>query len=267
MYRHFESSIRPLLDVTPLSEVVEVGAEHGNHTFLLLPYVRSRGGHLHVIDPQPLLNMTLYQRQGAGCSTLHRQSSLDALPSLDAPDVVLLDGDHNWYTLIEELRILDRTYADWPLTFTHDIEWPYGRRDMYYAPERVPEDCRQPHSQLGIVRGRSELSRQGMNRELANAEHEGGPRNGVLTAIEDFLDETQRDLAFFIAPGNNGLGIIVDRTRLREPRFAKALRKVHDPRAARALSPRHASTRAVVVARGMVGAGAKPRPAAPRSPQ
>lgn len=255
MYRHFESSIRPLLDVTRLSTIVEVGAEDGLHTFKLLPYVRSRDAHLHVVDPLPKFDLALYQARYGNCSTLHRQSSLDVLPTLDEPDVVLLDGDHNWYTLLEELRILDRTYADWPLTLTHDIEWPYGRRDMYYAPDRVPDDFRQPHSKLGIVRGRSELSRQGMNRELENAEHEGGPHNGVLTAIEDFLDETQRNLVFFIAPGDNGLGIIVDRPRLRQPRFAKVLRRVHDPRAAAALSPRHASTRAVVVPRG--GAGAR----------
>jgi hypothetical protein len=77
--------------------------------------------------------------------------------------------------------------------------------------------------------------------------HEGGPRNGVLTAIEDFLDETQRDLVLFIVPGNAGLGIIIDRTRLHKRRFAKVLRRVHDPRAAMALSPHHASTRPVAV--------------------
>jgi Methyltransferase domain len=247
VYRHFESAVRPLLDVTRLSTIVEVGAEAGLQTFKLLPYVRSRQAHLHIIDPVPRFNIARYRAEYGSCSTLHRSPSHDVLPSLEAPDVVLLDGDHNWYTVIEELRIMDRSYEDWPLTFAHDIEWPYGRRDMYYAPERVPEDCRQPHAQLGIVRGRSELSQPGINRELENAVHEGGARNGVLTAIEDFLDETQRDLVFLIAPGNNGLGIIMDRSRLRQRRLAKVLRRVHDHKAAMTLSPHHASTRAVVV--------------------
>jgi hypothetical protein len=241
MYRHFQSAIRPLLDVTQLSTMVEVGSEQGRHTFKLLPYARSRRAHLHVIDPDPWFDTTLYRLQYGRISTLHLALSLDILPSFDSPEVVFLDGDHNWYTLIEELRILDRTYGDWPLTFTHDIEWPYGRRDMYYAPERVPAEWQQPWSRLGIVRGKSELAAEGINELLANANHEGGPRNGVLTAIEDFLDETQRDLAFFIAPGNNGLGIIVDRDRLRDESFANVLRRVHDPRAAIKLSPNHAS--------------------------
>jgi hypothetical protein len=268
MFQHFESRIRPLLDATrQLSTMVEVGADHGQHTSKLLPYVRSRRAHLHIVDPVAQRDLTLCQRQYASCSTLHQQPSHEVLPSLDPPDVVLLDGDHNWYTVIEELRIMDRSYEDWPLTFMHDVEWPYARRDMYYAPERVPEDCRQPFSPpgLGIVRGSSELSHRGINREHANAVHEGGPRNGVLTAIEDFLDETQRHLVFFVSPGDFGLGIIIDRTRLHDSRFAKALRRVHDPRAAMALSPHHASTRAVVVPRGVVGAGAPRRSAVRRA--
>jgi hypothetical protein len=164
--------------------------------------------------------------------------SHDVLPSIESPDVVLLDGDQNWYSVIEELRILDRTCTDWPVTFVHDIEWPYGRRDMYYVPQRVPQDQRQPCTQSGIVRGRSELSPDGINSALWNAVTEGGPRNGVLTAVEDFLGETQRDLMLFTASGNNGLGILLDRGRLRNRRLAKVLRKAHDPRARAKPSPR-----------------------------
>lgn len=226
MYRFFESTIRPLLDLVPrLETMVEVGAENGRHTGQLLPYARARGAHLHVIDPASSFHASNYRRRWAGCSTLHERLSHDALPAIDAPDVVFLDGDHNWYTVYEELRILDRISADWPLTFLHDLEWPYGRRDMYYAPERIPAEHRHPYAQSGIVRGSSELSPTGINEALLNAAHEGGPRNGVRTAVEDFLDETQRDLMLFVVSGNNGLGIVIDRGRLRDRRFAAALRR------------------------------------------
>jgi hypothetical protein len=241
MHRFFESAIRPLLDVTRLSTVVEVGSEEGLHTRRLLPYVQSRRAHLHVIDPAPHYQAKQFRRLYGNCATLHTQLSHDVLPSIDAPDAVLLDGDHNWFTVIGELRILDRRCDDWPLTFLHDVEWPYGRRDMYYDPATVPADERHPCAYSGIIPGRSELSPRGINIVVANAKHEGGPRNGVLTAVEDFLDETDRDLALFVAPGNKGLGIVVDGRRLRKRRFAKVLRGVHDPRAGAELSPRHAS--------------------------
>ncbi len=70
----------------------------------------------------------------------------------------------------------------------------------------------------------------------------GGPRNGVLTAVEDFLGETERDLTLFVVPGNKGLAIIVGREHLRRRRLTKVLRAVHDPQAGAELSPGYAST-------------------------
>jgi hypothetical protein len=242
MYRFFESAIHPLLEATRLKTMVEVGSERGDHTSMLLAYVQERSAHLHVIDPDPLFHPEPFREMHSSYCTLHVEMSHHALPSINSPDVVLLDGDHNWYTVHEELRILDRICRKWPLTFLHDVEWPYGRRDMYYAPERVPTDHRQPYASWGIVRGRSALSRRGVNTGVMNAKHEGGPHNGVLTAVEDFLGETKRDLSLFIAPGNNGLAIVVDRRRLRKRDFANVLRAVHDPQAGAKLSPRYAST-------------------------
>ena len=242
MNRFFDSSIRPLLEAARSNTIVEVGCEDGLHTSRLLTYALAHQGHLHVVDPQPSFLVEPLRRQYGSHVTFHLRISHDALPSIDPPDAVLLDGDHNWYSVIQELRLLDRRCKDWPLTFLHDVEWPYGRRDLYYVPERIPADQRQPFARSGIVRGRSELSPRGINAVFANATHEGGPRNGVLTAVEDFLDETDRKLELFIAPGNEGLGIVVDRRRLRKRHFVKALREVRDLRAGAELSPSHAST-------------------------
>lgn len=231
MHRFFESTIRPLLDVTDLDTIVEVGADQAIHTSRLLPYVRARGAHLHIIDPVSHFRSGPFRERFGSYATVHAQTSHDALPRLAAPDVVLLDGDHNWYTVIEELRIMERTWPDWPLTFLHDLEWPYARRDMYYAPERIPAEFRHPYACAGIVHGRSELVENGgRNPQLANAMHEGGPRNGVLTAVEDFIDETPRDLVLFAVSGNNGLGILFDRSRLSDRPFARVLRRCARPR-------------------------------------
>jgi len=45
---------------------------------------------------------------------------------------------------------------------------------------------------------------------FAWARHEGGPRNGVLTAIEDFIAGSTRALAFAEIPAVFGLGILFD---------------------------------------------------------
>ena len=61
----------------------------------------------------------------------------------------LVDGDHNWFTVYHELKMLAdgarQARAPLPIIIMHDVFWPYGRRDLYYEPERVPEEFRQPY--------------------------------------------------------------------------------------------------------------------------
>ena len=149
---------------------------------------------------------------------MHRAPSLNALSTITNPDAVLIDGDHNWYTVFHELQVLDHKCKHWPVTLHHDVGWPYGRRDMYYEPSRIPVDYRQPFARSGIVYGQSALAAGEINDSLLNARHEGGPRNGVLTAIEDFMESTQRDLELFAAPGPSGLGLLIDGATLESAR-------------------------------------------------
>ena len=92
----------------------------------------------------------------------------------------------------------------------HDVCWPYGRRDLYYVPERIPAEFRQPYRWAGMRPGQSELvGNAGMNRDMANAEHEGGPRNGVMTAVDDFVAEHParaegRGATPLLRPGHRG---------------------------------------------------------------
>ena len=58
--------------------------------------------------------------------------SLDELPRLEKMDAVIIDGDHNWYSVYNELKLLARQVekgGPFPLSFVHDVGWPYGRRD------------------------------------------------------------------------------------------------------------------------------------------
>src|SRR5262249_13540703 len=87
----------------------------------------------------------------------------------------------------------------------------YGLRDLYYSPERVPDDFRQPHAHRGMRRGRSELlATGGVNPTLANATHEGGPRNGVMRALDDLLPAPDRPYRLAVLPIYFGLAIVVD---------------------------------------------------------
>jgi hypothetical protein len=59
------------------------------------------------------------------------------------------------------------------------------------------------------MEGTSELVLHGgTNSNLLNALHEGGPKNGVLTAIEDFINDRQDAWLFELKPEFYGLGIL-----------------------------------------------------------
>jgi hypothetical protein len=243
----WDCAVLPSLEAHAPTSIVEIGVESGRQTRRLVAWAAAHGAVVHAIDPKPELDLDELAREAGehvvgDHLVMHRELSLRALPTVAPIEMILLDGDHNWYTVVNELRTIDELQADWPLMLAHDVGWPYGRRDMYYDPATVPGEHRHPHRRAGMRRLRSALVDDGKNRKLLNAEHEGGPRNGVLTAIEDFIASTRRDLLLLAQPGPAGLGVLVSPSTLqRNQRLAQVLAGIHDPEYAVSISPLYAS--------------------------
>ncbi len=243
MNRFFGSIVRPLLEELAPQVIVEVGADRGAHTELLLAHAAASGAALHAVDPAPGFDPEALAARYPGRLTFHRAPSLVALAQTPPPDLVLLDGDHNWHTVRGELELLARRAREearpFPAVLLHDVAWPYARRDMYYDPAAIPAERRQPYARGGLAPGEPGLSPQGgVNEHLHNAEREGGPRNGVLTAVEDFLGdpEAPRDLALLSVPVLNGLGILFrEEHRQRSPHLARLAEQLAPEGALRAL--------------------------------
>ncbi|MGG0814447.1 class I SAM-dependent methyltransferase [Paenibacillus alvei] len=213
MLAFWEKIILPLLQLYGVKKIVEVGAENGWNTAHLLQYCRAANGELFVIDPAPRFDVQEYKRLFHKEFHMLLDYSLEILPHLQPYDCILIDGDHNWYTVYHELKWVEAMAAQrgsFPLVFLHDTQWPYGRRDMYYFPESIPAAYLHPYAKKGMQYGRSELLEfGGANDILYNALYENGERNGVLTAVEDFLKQTPWPVTFLQAHTNSGLGIIV----------------------------------------------------------
>jgi hypothetical protein len=217
MHRFWQRFILPLLLAANPRRVIEVGAEFGWNTRGLLELAREGRFHVDVIDPCPHPVFFDVLAEFSGGFTFHQAKSLAVLGSLAAADFVLLDGDHNWVTVYNEFDTLFtralNTRAAPPIVLFHDAAWPYGRRDMYYDAASLRPDDRHPFARRGMVPGTSELVEEGLNGNYANALHEGGPRNGVLTAVEDFLAATTEKTIFKRLPFFNGLGIVIPEAR------------------------------------------------------
>ncbi|MEX5634650.1 class I SAM-dependent methyltransferase [Parafrankia sp. FMc2] len=207
----------PLLEASGARSVAEVGSESGATTSLLVNLLRrGGGGRLVVIDPEPGVAPT----SGGGLDVeVIRGYSPEALDGHAPTDAYLIDGDHNYATVRGELeaigaavRDFDRAY--FPLVILHDVGWPAGRRDQYYSPDRIPEADRQPNSwDVGVEIDKADAipgrGFRGMG-AFAWALTEGGPRNGVRTAVEDFAAD-HPDLRFITVAPVFGLGVLLDR--------------------------------------------------------
>jgi hypothetical protein len=214
MHRYWDTVIEPLLAHANPRTVVEIGAATGLNTRHLIEFCRRRGAVLHVIDPAQRFDVAGWRRQYGDLLIVHETTSLTALPRIEPADAVLIDGDHNWYTVFHELRTLrelaDREGRNLPLVLLHDVDWPYGRRDLYYNPDDIPAEYRKSFERAAIEPGCSGLQgSSGFNRHLYNATEEGGPRNGVATAVEDFLASCEPRPEFLHISGFHGLGVIV----------------------------------------------------------
>ena len=201
----------PLLAKRKFCRVCEIGASRGTSTELLaaLPDIA-----VTVIDP--CIDCDLVEKFAERFYvTVRKGTSLEVLPTLrETFDCILIDGDHNWYTVYHELKAIAacNLLRRGGIVFLHDIEWPWGRRDMYYQPELIPGEYRHCWEQKGMVQGQKELSDEGgFLPEYCKAKHEGGARNGVLTAIEDFMGGHSDEYAFCVIRGNFGLGVMYRR--------------------------------------------------------
>jgi len=198
----------PCLEAVAASSVLEIGAFRGELTRELLEWAGAGGARVTAVDPEPKAELLELADQHPELE-LVLETSHDALQHLPLPDAVIIDGDHNYYTLSEELRMIgDRAPgADLPLLMFHDVSWPHARRDTYFAPQRIPEEHRQPLARdVALAPWEPGVADRGLPFEWA-AEREGGPRNGVLTALEDFVRE-RPGLRLAVVTAFFGFGVV-----------------------------------------------------------
>jgi SAM-dependent methyltransferase len=254
----------PCLDAVEAGFVVEIGALAGDLTRVLADWAAERGARVTAVDPSPLPPLEALARE-AGELELDRRTSLEALPEIPLPDVVILDGDHNYFTVSEELRIIGERAPDdsLPLILLHDVGWPHARRDDYYAVELIPEPARRPTAGTagGLFPGDPGIRPGGLPYPRS-ARQEGGPRNGVLTALEDFM-AAREGLQTAVVPSFLGFGAVWPR----DAAWAGAVARILEPWDRNPLLERLEANRVHHLARGHARLVALQREQARRSRQ
>ena len=196
------------LDAAEARSVVEVGAYAGDLTRVLHAWAEPRSARVSAIDPSPQDELVALVDQHPNIDLI-KATSHEALRDLPRHDAYVIDGDHNYYTVTEELRLIAAGTGDHPLPLLlfHDVGWPHARRDDYYSPDLVPNDYRHPSKEGGgLFPGIKGTLPGGLPYKYPAAE-EGGPRNGVLTAVENFV-ASDAGLRLAVVPAFFGFGVV-----------------------------------------------------------
>jgi hypothetical protein len=227
---HFRAIFDLVIEALKPATICEIGMEAGVVSQHLAARARELGGRYIGIDP--IIAPSVRAALGDGAHvTLYAEKSLDVLPRIPMPDLTLIDGDHNYYTVRAELTALlegwEREKRKPFAILMHDTSWPCARRDTYYDPAGIP-----PRARHDLARGRGFsigsdrlLPRgYGADANFAIAERWGGPANGVLTALEDVL-AGRDDLRVTHVPAAFGLSVVCP-ADAQPPAFAAALTKL-----------------------------------------
>ena len=199
----------PVLDAVGARSVAEVGAYAGDLTRVLAAWGAQAGARVLAIDPAPQPGLVALAQDRAELELIS-ETSLAALPRIPLPDAIVIDGDHNYYTVSEELRLIGERApgAELPLLLFHDVGWPHGRRDDYFDAEQIPAAARHPVADGagGLFPGEAGVRPGGLPYPRS-ACREGGPGNGVLTAVEDFV-AGRGGLRLAVVPAFFGFGVV-----------------------------------------------------------
>lgn len=138
MHHHWDKGLnlkKIIHDYAP-SHIVECGAGSGENTRLL----RSLGGFKLTVISDNKIDVD-------GISFIQGVSYLE-IPKLDMADMFIIDTDHNYWTLINELNVIDSKLTDGGLIALHDVSTYYHDTGMALSysdgteyPRIEIEDC------------------------------------------------------------------------------------------------------------------------------
>jgi predicted O-methyltransferase YrrM len=139
-----------LFDLRHTPNVLEVGVDRGVSYITLATFLARTKQSFNIIGVDVLIQEQVQiMAQNLDVSEAQRlyvlqENSLTALPKLarqfvEGFDLVLLDGDHNYYTVNEELKHLESLTRPGSLVIIDDYEGRWSERDLWYStrPEYV----------------------------------------------------------------------------------------------------------------------------------
>lgn len=141
-------------------------------------------------------------------------NNLTELTKLNNYEAIFINDNPNWYSVYNELNIIKEHNENFPLVFICNNIFPFKRRDAYINPDNIPQKYRNNFSNYLVYKDIH------VNDGFYHALNENTEKNGVLTAIEEFLNENE-SISVMNIKLENGITIIYNNNSINQIRIGK----------------------------------------------
>lgn len=205
---NFAPIYEPIIKALKPSSIVEIGADQSENSLNILKLSETLNFKIKIVDTQPITSEELAAHNNV---EFFQARSIDFLNKSSASEIYFVDGDHNYQTLNTELNLIATLNKETPnVMFLHDTCWPHAYRDMYYDVSTLDTPPLNEISETGgPILWQEELDPKGHhhNGGFPFSKKEGGAKNGLQPAVNDFLNENKEYSSLFI-PAFYGLTIL-----------------------------------------------------------
>lgn len=147
--------------------------------------------------------------------------TLNVLPNFRDYDAIFLNDDPNWYTVFNELNIIKNNNNEFPLVFIGHNVFPHKRRDSYINPDIIPKEFLNDYAKELFYNDVK------IDDDFFHAVDEKTSKNGVLTAIEDFISKNSSigimDFKFL-----NGITILYSKNSISKIRIGRITEEIEE---------------------------------------
>ena len=212
MFNYYKLEIIPIiLNMFKVNNLVISGMPTNETSEQIFKFIGEKNIHYTIIEENKELNNMSFIKE----------NPLNALPTLNNYDAIFLDDDPNWFTTYNELKIIKNSNDEFPLVFICNNIFPHKRRDTYRNPDCIPDEFKNDYSKT--------LTYDEINiyDNTYHAIEENNSKNGVLTAIEDFLDEN-KSINMMNIKLINGITILYPENNISKIRLGKISKKIKE---------------------------------------
>lgn len=230
MFNYFDLSIIPtFLSRFKVEKILAIGLSNELILDEIISYC-NKSTTLYAIDPKININDLIGEDDNLNnikeYINYFQDDGLNVLPTLKNLDAIFINDDPNWYTVYNELNIIKENHINFPIVFICNNKYPYKRRDSYSNPEKIPDEFKNEccNDLLILYEKNNETKETRVNDGYCHAIYQDTPKNGVLTAIEDFVEENPSLRILEINP-IEGISLIYQSSDIIDLRIKRILEK------------------------------------------